>query len=299
MFERLPESIKHGGEIIESKKRRHDSSPQSLATRPNVLKQEDFMAPRRAATFPESMPDVQRTALSHSLPISSSHMVALGLDRAFHSPSPSDGGSYDALPGLTPTSSTASLSGFGPGPTQTPQQRSSYPATPLGGNFADPSGLSVPDISSIIFPSADPLAYPDQPMTAFESRHPHMFDRNVGSPALGGMPQHIPGVDIKSHPAQFAPPAYGAGIPRRPDSEVQLFGQMPMYVMQGAQVQQGYQPHTGSPLPGSNLPFDDLLSQDEWANSFLNHNLGLDNNQTPYGERSQYAPQGQGMGGWQ
>jgi hypothetical protein len=65
MFERLPESIKHGGEIIESKKRRHDSSPQSFAPRPDLLK-DDFMAPRRASTFPESMPDVKRTTLSHS-----------------------------------------------------------------------------------------------------------------------------------------------------------------------------------------------------------------------------------------
>jgi hypothetical protein len=299
MFERLPESIKHGGEIIESKKRRHDSSPQSLSTRPNILKKDDFMAPRRAATFPESMPDVQRTAISHSLPISQSHMAALGLERTFQSPSPSDGGSFDALPGLTPTSSSTSLSGFGPGPAQTPQQRSSYPATPMGVNFADPSGLSAPDLSSIVFPSADPLAYPSHPMTAFEGRHPQLFDRNTASPALGGMPHHMPGQDIKSHPVQFATPGYGPGHQTRPEGDAQLYGQMPMYLMQGAQGQQVYQPHAGNALPSGNLQFDDLLTQDEWANSFLDPSLGLDSAHTPFEGRQQYAPPGPGMGGWQ
>jgi hypothetical protein len=189
MFDRLPESIKHGGEIIESKKRRQASSPQSLATRPNLLKSDEFTGPRRASTFPESMPDIKRTALSHSLPISQSHFANLGLDPAFNSPTPSSADFFDTVPGLTPTSSTASLPNFGLGPTHTPQQRPSYPATPLGGNFADPSGLNVPDISTIMFPSADPLAYPNPPMTTFESRHPHMFDRNSASPAVGMPPQ--------------------------------------------------------------------------------------------------------------
>jgi hypothetical protein len=293
MFERLPESIKHGGEIIESKKRRHDSSPQSLATRPNILKQDDFMAPRRASTFPESMPDVKRTALSHSLPISQSHFAALGLDPAFSSPSPSDGGFFDAVPGLTPTSSTASLPGFGLGPTHTPQQRPSFPATPLAGNYADPSGLNVPDISTIMFPSADPLAYPNQPMTAFEARHPQIFDRNTASPVVG-IPQQISGVDIKPNPAQFAPP----GFARRSDGEVQLFGQMPMYLVQGAQAQQGYQPHANSPVPGNNLQFDDLLNQEEWDNTFLDPHMGLHNGPASFGGRPQYGAPGQGMGGW-
>jgi hypothetical protein len=297
MFERLPESIKHGGEIIASKKRRHDSSPQSFAPRPDLLK-DDFMAPRRASTFPESMPDVKRTAPSHSLPISQTHLASLGLDPGFNSPTPSDSSFFESVPGLTPASSTASLPGFGLGPTHTPQQRSSFPATPLGAIYPDPSGLNVPDISTMMFPSADPLAYPNQPMTAFESRHPQMFDRNTASPAMG-MPQQMSGIDVKSHPAQFAPPGFGANQPRR-DGDVQLYGQMPMYLMQGGQAQRGYQPHNGSPnihLASNNLQFDDLLTQDEWTNTFLDPNMSL-NSQAQFGGRGQFAPQGQGMGGW-
>lgn len=289
MFERLPESIKHGGEIIESKKRRHDSSPQSFAARPDL----DFMAPRRASTFPESIPDVKRTAYSNSLPISQSHLASLGLDPSFGSPAPSDSGFFDAVPGLTPTSSTASLPGYGVPPTQTPQQRASFPATPLNTNYADSSGLNVPDISTMMFPSADPLAYPNQPMTAFESRHPQLFDRNTASPA-GGMPPPMSGVDIKSHSAPYPPP----GFPRR-DGE--MYGQMPMYLMQGGQAQRGYQPHHGSPnvqLPSNNLQFDELINQDEWANTFLDPSLGLNTGQAQFNGRAHYGPQGQGMGSW-
>jgi hypothetical protein len=300
MFERLPESIKHGGEIIESKKRRHDSSPQSFGPRPDLLK-DDFMAPRRASTFPEAMPDLKRTTLSHSLPISQSHLASLGLEQSFNSPTPSDAGFFDAVPGLTPASSTASLAGYGLGPAHTPQQRPTFPATPLGANYADPSGLSVPDISTIMFPSADPLAYPNQPMTAFEGRHAHMFDRNTASPAVG-LSQQMPGINAKSHAGPYAPPGFGPPHLRRPEGDAQLFGQPPMYLMQGqGQDQRGYQEPNGSPivhLPSSNLQFDDLMNQDEWANSFLDPSLGLNNGQAPYGGRSQYGAPGQGMGGW-
>lgn len=290
MFERLPESIKHGGEIIESKKRRHDSSPQSFAPRPDL----DFMAPRRASTFPESIPDVKRTAYSNSLPISQSHLASLGLDPSFNSPAPSDSGFFDAVPGLTPASSTASLPGYGVPPTHTPQQRASFPATPLGTNYADSSGLNVPDISTMMFPSADPLAYPNQPMTAFESRHPQLFDRNTASPAVG-MPPPMSGVDIKSHSAPYPPPGFGATQQRR-DGEI--YGQMPMYLMQGGQGQRGYQPHSGSPnvqLPSNNLQFDELINQDEWANTFLDPSLGLNNSQAQFSGRAPYGPQGPGM----
>jgi hypothetical protein len=291
MFERLPESIKHGGEIIESKKRRHDSSPQFHSTRPNQLRQEDFTAPKRASTLPENMLDPKRTTLSHSLPISQSHLASLGLHDGYNSPSPSNQDFFDPVPGLTPTSSTASLAGFGIPAVHTPQQRPSFPATPLGAAFADPSGLNVPDISTIMFPSGDPLAYPNQPMTTFESRHPHMFDRNTASPAMAGMSQHLSGVDAKSQSAAYPPPSSG-----RHDSEAHLFG--PMYMMQGAQG--GYQPHGGSPnvhMPGNGLQFDELMTQEEWANTFLDPSLSLINHRPTFNGNSHFGS-GPGMGGW-
>jgi len=262
MFEQLPESIKHGGEIIESKKRRQASSPQSLASRPKFLSSDDFMAPRRASTFPEAVSEPKRTTLSHSLPISQSHLASLGLDPNYSSSSPSNGGEFfDVVPGLTPASSTGSLPNYSLGPTHTPQQRSAFPATPLGGNYPDPSGLDVPDISGIMFPSSDPLAYPNPPMTTFESRHPHMFDRNSASPVVG-MPPQMSGIDVKSFPT--------SGF-RRPDADTQMFGQMPMYMQQ----RPTYQGSPNAHLTSNNIQFDDLMTHEEWANTFLDPNMAF------------------------
>jgi len=298
MFERLPESIKHGGEIIESKKkRRQGSSPKGIAAKPNPLQNDDHMGPRRANTFPEGTTDAARPTLSHSLPISQSHFASLGLDPGFNSPAPSNPDFFDAVPGLTPTSSTASLAGFNLASAH-PQQRASFPPTPLGSGFVDPTGLHVPDISSLMFPSGDPLAYPDQPMTSFESRHPNVFERHSASPAIGGVPQQIGTIDPKLQSASFAASGHGLSGVRRADSDVQLFGHnsMPVYLMQGQQALRGYQPHVGSPsvhLADNNLQFDDIMNQDEWANSFLDPALGLSN-----GRPVQYAQQGSGMGAW-
>lgn len=299
MFERLPESIRQGGELIESKKRRQGSSPQSLAARPSLLKSEDFMGPRRASTFPESVPDSKRTAHSHALPISQAHLSNLGLDPAYNSPSPSNPEFFDAVPGLTPTSSTASLAGFAPA--HTLQQRASFPPTPLTNSFTDPNSMNVPisDISTLMFPSQDPLAYPNQPMTTFENTHPQVFDRNTGTPVAGGLPHQMSGIDIKSHPAMFGPTSMPTGPGRRMnDSEVQLFGPMPMYLMQGGQAHRGYPPHAGAPhmqVPGQPMQFDDLLNHEEWAQTFLDPSLGLNNGRPPFNGNAQYGQQGPGM----
>ncbi|KAJ4361970.1 Gypsy retrotransposon integrase-like protein 1 [Neocucurbitaria cava] len=305
MFERLPESIRHGGELIESRKRRQESSPQSLAARPTFTKPDDFMAPRRASTFPESIPNAKRTAHGHSLPISQTHLANLGLDPAYSSPSPSNPDYFEAVPGLTPTSSTASLGSFGVAPTHHPQPRTSFPPTPLSSSFTDPSALNVPlsDISTMMFPSADPLAYPNQPMTTFENTHPQVFDRGTSSPIVGGAPHQMSGIDIKPPPTTYTSTGIPAGPSRRMnDNEVQLYGPMPMYLMQGAQGQgqRGYPPQAGGShmqIPGQNMQFDDLLNQEEWAQTFLDPGIGLNNARPPYGA-SQFGPQGPGMGGW-
>jgi hypothetical protein len=51
-------------------------------------------------------------------------------------------------------------------------------------------------------------------------------------------------------------------------------------------------------LASNNLQFDDLMNQDEWANTFLDPNMGLNNGQAQFTGRSQYAAPGQGMSGW-
>lgn len=295
MFERLPEAVKQGRELHESRKRRQDSSPQSLGSRPQLL-ESDLTLPRRASTFPESHPDSKRTAPGPSLPISQSHYASLGLDPSFNSPSPSNADFFDAVPGLTPTSSNASLGQFGALPT-----RPSFPPTPLSNSFTDASGLNVPisDISTMMFPSADPLAYPNPPMTTFENKHPQAFDRRLETPPVVGPTS---GIDIKSYPAMFAPSSVPTSSLRRHDSEAQLFGPMPMYLMQAAQAQRGHPLHSSSPsmhhIPGQNIQFDELLNQEEWAQTFMDPGMGLPSSRTPFGANTQFQPPGPGVGGW-
>ncbi|KZM23457.1 DNA binding [Ascochyta rabiei] len=293
MFGRLPEAVKQGRELQESRKRRQDSSPQSLGSRPQFL-ESDLAMPRRASTFPESHPDSKRTAPGPSLPISQTHYVSLGLDPSFNSPSPSNADFFDAVPGLTPTSSNASLGQFAGLPT-----RPSFPPTPLSNSFTDPSGLNVPisDISTMMFPSADPLAYPNPPMTTFENKHPQAFDRRLDSPSVVGPTS---GIDMKPYPAMFAPSSVPAGPPRRHESEAQLFGPMPMYLMQAAQAQRGQPLHSGSPsmhhISGQSMQFDEMLNQEEWAQTFMDPGMGLLSSRTSFGGSAQFQPPGSGMG---
>ncbi|KAF1941629.1 transcriptional activator Mut3p [Clathrospora elynae] len=296
MFERLPESIRHGGEIIASKKRRQGSSPQSASSRPMFLTH-DALSPRRASTYPESTPHAKYAGQAQSLPISNAHFASLGLDPVYGSSPASNTSLYDAVPDLTPTSSNDSLPTFGIPPTHHPQQNSPFPATPLPSSFADPSGLNVPisDMSTMMFPSADPLAYPNQPMTAFENRNPQAFERRTATSITGSIPHQMPVMDNKAHPAMYAPTIMPGR--RFNDNEAQSFVPMPMYLMQGSQPYRGYPPQPGAPhiqMSGPNMQFEDLMSSEEWTQTFMDPALGMDGARPP----QHYGLQGPDMGGW-
>ncbi|KAL5388762.1 hypothetical protein DPSP01_002868 [Paraphaeosphaeria sporulosa] len=286
IFDRLPESVKRGGAVAptDTKKRRQASSPQSMHARPHALKQDsDFVAMgvRRASTFPETMPPNGKT----TLPLSQSHLSSLGIDR-FNSATP--GSDYfDQTPSLTPTSATpSSLGSYGlaSGPPHT------RPGQPFAGSplttMADASGLNV-DMNTLMFPSADPLAYPNQPMTTFEDSHPQAYQFKHGSPIM----------------AQLPPQYTGTG---RPDNEVQLLGPMPMYLMQGAQHRSFHpQPGVHGPpppqIPGqnpANMSFDEIFGGEEWAQTFMDPGLGLSGG-PGYGGPPHFGAGAPNMGGWQ
>lgn len=208
---------------------------------------------------------------------------------------------YESVPSLTPTSTT-SLGGFGVARGQTPQQRpgQSFPATPLTNSFMDPAGINVPlsDFNAMMFPSTDPFAYPNQAITIFENNHPQSL-KAESSPTVTTLPFQVP---QQQHPTAFSPAGVPVPLgPRRHDSDVQLFGPMPMYLMHGAQHQgQGsYQPR---PIP-SNLQtvstpdtgamgFDDLIGGEEWANTFMDQGLGLSGPGSNFGGTPNFGPTG-------
>ncbi|KAI4932615.1 hypothetical protein J4E85_003013 [Alternaria conjuncta] len=278
MFERLPESIRHGGEIIASRKRRQGSSPHSLGTRP-TFGQSDSAAPRRASTYPDSIPNVKTAGQAQSFESGGPDFGSIGLGSSYPAHSISNPNLFDGVPGLTPTSSNDSLPSFGLAPIHDSQQTSSaFGPTSLGNPLADPSGLNVPiaDISTMMFPSADPLAYPNQPMTAFENKHPQTFDRSTGTPVSGHPPQLSTSMEMKGHPAMFAPTSTPNSQARPMDSEAQIFTSMPMYFMQGNQQYRGYPPQQGMPMQtSSNMPFDELMHQEDWSQSFMDPAMNI------------------------
>ncbi|KAF2738758.1 transcriptional activator Mut3p [Polyplosphaeria fusca] len=313
IFDRLPDNIKNGADPGPTKKRRPGSSPQSVHSRPNMLKQEEFIpiGPRRASTFPESMPNSHRTTLGQSLPLSQAHYANLGLD-PYGSPSRSSSDFLDSAPSLTPTSTTnSSVGGFGVAPGHAPQHPGqSFPSTPL--SYMDSAGVNVPlsDMSAMMFPSTDPFAYPNQPMTTFENSHNLPgFETKGSSPVVMNLPYQVSGIDVKPHPANFGPAALGSHPRPRTDNDVQLYGPMPMYLMQGAQLAgaqpqgqrffQSQQPPSNIARgDSSNVNLDDLFGGDEWASTFMDQGLGLSGPGTGYGSNPAFGPGGPGMAGW-
>ena len=294
MFERLPESIRHGGELIASKKRRQGSSPHSGGPRPTLFNQNEAIAPRRASTYPDSIPHLKTAGQTRSF--TPDQYGGLGTGSLYPAHPASNNPMFDGVPDLTPTSSNDSLPSFGMAPINDPRQDSVFGPTNLGGSFADPSGLNVPiaDISTMMFPSADPLAYPNQPMTAFENKHPQAFNRAIGTPVTGALPHPLSSsMDPKGQPAMFAPTNMPNGPGRHMnDNEAQLFGPMPMYVMQGAQQYRGYPPQPGLQMPGVNMQFDDLMGQEDWSQSFMDPALSMNSGRPPHGGNQQYSQHG-------
>jgi hypothetical protein len=296
MFERLPESIRHGGEIIASRKRRQGSSPHSLGTRPAFFGQNDAAAaPRRASTYPDNVPNVKTAGQTQSFESPGPNFGNIGLGSSYVAHSVSNPNLFDGVPGLTPTSSNDSLPSFGLAPIHDSQQTSSaFGPTSLGNPLADPSGLNVPiaDISTMMFPSADPLAYPNQPMTAFENKHPQTFDRSTGTPVGGHPPQLSTSMEMKGHPAMFAPTSMPSAQGRPMDNEAQIFTSMPMYLMQGNQQYRGYSPHQGMPMQtSSSMPFDELMHQEDWSQSFMDPTMNM-NDGRPSMSNPQFSQNG-------
>ena len=271
--------------------------------------------PRRASTFPEAMPN-SRLATANSLPLSQAHLANLGVDPRYGQSSIPGSEPYDPTPSLTPTSATPSgASAYGGAPTHLshPQLAQSFPATPLTNNFVDPTGLNVPisDVNAMMFPTADPFAYPNQPMTTFENNNPQDFGiKSETSPTSGSVHFPVSNMGIKSQPAVYPPGSVNMGAEtRRPtENDVQLFGPMPMYLMHGAQQQgqRAFHPHAprnmqlGSTPEGAGVSFDELFGGEQWANTFMDEGLGLSGNSSGYGGPSpQFHPApGPGMPGW-
>ena len=257
IFEKLPESIRYGGETNESQRRRPEGSQQPLATRPAFVERDDTMPPRRAGPCLEIMPHVQPNAANYPLPVFQNNSANLRFDPTSGSSSIWAPTFLDTVPDLAPPSSNDNLSSLSVGPLHKPQQYLTSVSTPVTGSFTNSSSLnSISDISTMMFPTADPLAYPNQPMTAFENTHLQAFHFNTGAPIAVEIPHQMPGAGYKSHHDVFA-----------------------QTNMPCAQAYCEFSPQAGSlhmQMPGAYALFEDFLVQDDWAPS-LDHELEINN----------------------
>ncbi|KAF2802947.1 uncharacterized protein BDZ99DRAFT_454211 [Mytilinidion resinicola] len=303
IFDQLPERLKRGREMAASKKRRQGTSHPSTA-QADADSESDAKLPHQS-TFPEPQSSrSKRASFPPTLPISQNQLLQLSADSPYHaSPTQSHPDFFDSAPSLTPASSIMGFNAQSQSQ-HTPQQQAiqSFPATPVTNNFPDPS-LPLADMSAMMFPSTDPFAYPNQPMTTFENTNFRFNPKDANSsPSMHSFSGFRPG-SSSSQPAVFGDPSALStgtmGSVKSPtngqgtDSDVQLFGPMPMYLMQGAQhnpqmsLQSQNQDQAQGPghngldmngnghFEGSTMNLDDLFSGDEWANTFLDQGLAL------------------------
>jgi hypothetical protein len=259
LFERLPERLKHPQHhaTMQHKKRRQDlppnSGPASLPKGTVDPGLEDFNSPKRSHTFPDGLPPSQVKRMSFP-PSAASGKVHTGLpiDSGYHGSPMFDAVDFDVSPGLTPASSTTSFSIPNRALNSLNGPDNSLPPTPLQGNFNSNNIMSqfhsprIPDMSAMMFPSADPFAYPNQPMTTFEQM-PNRGDNNTDikhekddsgvypdTNSLLNSPRHnswIADANSTQQLHQQAMLAAAAPDAKYSPEDIQLYGTMPMYMM--------------------------------------------------------------------
>ncbi|KAK5160830.1 hypothetical protein LTR04_004517 [Oleoguttula sp. CCFEE 6159] len=279
LFDALPERLRQGRQqnATASKKRTHPLStsavpPLAHAARshpdiPQIGSLSSQAAPKRAHTHPDTGGNFPKVDTHRS--------DTSGILNTFTKPPylqpPNDSyssSSMSSTPGMgTPGSSSALFSAA--------QHRYPNPST-----YNNPA---LPDLSAMMFPSEDPFAYPNAPMTTFENNQSdknnpfYNFNLSVNTNERG----------TDSSNNIYMPPPSASGSEGE-NLDVQLFGPLPPYMMRTQQSGLGLQQNptgmgasdtgnsfiptsvdwTGqqnmrtSGLPGMNL--DDIFGGEEW-----------------------------------
>jgi hypothetical protein len=276
------------------KKRKPESSPNNYLPKvegtrtglePPVTNQ-----PRRASTFPEASapPSMERKPSFHALP--KTPQQAENMMYSF-STNPN---TYDFGQSLhLETASTPSLS------SGISHRQESFPASPTG--FSEQS-FPLADLSAMMFPSADPFAYPNQ--TAAPAQSYDELIKNLGNDPSFPYPSTLEEMRLQRETGTngFVPPSStfvfnngnGTDHSHHHEGDVQLLGPMPMYLMQGGpSVNQMEVPHAGTnesftnnveqfrrpPQPQTygpstaNVNLDQLLGGEEWAGMHTERNM--------------------------
>ncbi|KAF2403557.1 hypothetical protein EJ06DRAFT_282845 [Trichodelitschia bisporula] len=249
--------------------------------------------PRRSSTFPEAAPTMGEFGKAYNAPVDLNQysFPQAQVTQSFFDVAHPLHLSMHTTP--TPTMSSAT-----PALTHSTHDSNSFPASPA---IPEPS-FPLADLSAIMFPSADPFAYPNQ-----SAPPAHTYDailKSLGDDPTFPFPaslEALRGFQGRTGQAAdvqggFVPPSsafmfrdggrarggeeerHGSAMGLDEDGDVQLLGPMPMYAMQGGssngpQVNggpaRGFQEHAnGGQVQGNggpNMNLDLLLGGEEWA----------------------------------
>ena len=207
-MDQLPAKIHLARNTASSKKRSEDSHNSSLQRIRNGSDSKSGMANNniapRLATFPTQLNGWQRSSVSQPAGL---RQLVPHINPEYHQPSQDQ---------YSPLNSNSANMGT-PNNGESSLQSRADSGQGLGMSKLS-NGQAIPDLSAMMFPSSDPFAYPNQPVTALENRHSIKQEDN----------------------SSMNPNMYNLGAPNSTDSpydklEPQMFGQIPSYMMQGEQ----------------------------------------------------------------
>jgi len=277
VFNRLPEWMREGrANPAVSKKRRQESDlqpPAQAASHADISVTAQDQAPQlqqRANTFPHQN-QKNRSALPR--------VETRPYDPSMSSTLQSMSNNPQNIP-YTPGSASYTQQSFNPSDTSPMNAGMNFGLPPNQNN------PNLPDLSAMMFPSAEPFTYPNQPLTTFENnqftKQPQYF--NNMNDASGMMGSRIPQPESDNMEAQlYALPPYmmqgnqwPVGIPNQ-QSRPPPPGSMP------GSSQQGMQP---GPVPSNanwnnpqaqafaDINLNDIFGGAEWNSSLMDQNYG-------------------------
>lgn len=299
LFEQLPDRVRRSRQTSAAgKKRKQDSMSNGPQQNPADIDAAELNPPSRAATFPHvhsrnTSKDIAMADASN-LPGSDADY---GRQTTAHLYDMLQRNNLEAM--IASPSLTSGLS----------QAQDSFPPSPVD---TKDQNFPLADLSAVMFPSADPVAYPDQSLSAGQSYEDIL--KSLASDPTFPFPtsfnefraQRAAGVGTFVPPSSTFMFNNGEASDQTQvyDSDIQLLGPMPAYMMHGGgsfppnsgmntsdnggmntgpefTSQFLHQPGNGVPAaqnggqnlnPLSNLDLEQLLSGEEWSN--LNQNTG-------------------------
>ena len=228
LFEQLPDRFSRPRQNSMTRKRRQETSPHTSDihhdAKPSAqILKDQTSEPRRANTYPQ--PSNQSTFIPNpstqpldpnSFQFPASHALLDNPQQG--SPSPNT------------SSTTPSLS------SGLSHQADSFPMSPM--SFTDPH-FPLADISSVMFPSADPFAYPDHNMPPAQSYDQIAKTFNQSFFGYAGTPTYPKILTTGANNTTQAPFLFNEATPTTgtepnlQDSDIQLLGPTPFYLLQG------------------------------------------------------------------